>query len=710
MAANDKWRLDYDADGIALLMFDTPGSAVNVLSRAALQELSGRLEEVAVRKPPGLILRSAKAGGFVAGADIKEFTGIRTPAEGQALVRAGQAVLQQLEDLACPTVAALQGFALGGGLELALACTYRVGADDGKLSLGLPEVQLGIHPGFGGTVRSVRLIGVRPAMDLMLKGKPFNARRALATGLIDRLAPPSELIASAKALLQQAPAKRSAPWLERLLNLAPLRPWVAKQLDAALQHRVRREHYPAPYAIVDLWRQQGANSSTGYMAEARSIGELMCTPCSRNLVRVFMLQDRLKALGGKGQIEFKRVHVIGAGVMGGDIATWAALRGLQVTLQDRSEDLLKPAFDRAKTLIGKRLPDPAAAAAAYARLKMDVDGAGVADADAVIEAIFEDIDAKRALYAQLEPRLKPNALFATNTSSITLETLSARLQDPRRLVGIHFFNPVAQMQLVEIVQGSDTRLEIVGIAQSFTRTLDKLPLPCKSAPGFVVNRILLPYLNEAIFAYEEGVSAEAIDAAGKRFGMPMGPIELADVIGLDVALHVGRVLAGAFQRRVPEVLVRLGRSEEVRPQERARFFYLERRQAAASGGAFAGDTGGSRRPVDIADAQRGHGDIARRDRRGRRSARRRRHLRDRLRAVSRRPAAIRQGTGLAGRAAAPDRTRESIRRAFPAGFRVGTIAVVIDCVLRHAPTVLAFTRKIIGLDKRRGRQTAAWLK
>ena len=557
MSGASYWNLEYGDDGIALLSFDTPGTAVNVLSRAAIQELGVRVAEIAAKPPKGLILRSAKKSGFVAGADIKEFTTIRSPGEGLELVRAGQAVLQQLEDLAIPSVAAIQGFALGGGLELALACTYRIGAADGKLALGLPEVQLGIHPGFGGTVRAVRLIGVRPAMELMLQGKPFNADRALATGLVDALVPPAELLERAKALLAAAPPRKSAPVVEKLLNLALVRPFVAKQLDAALRKRVLPEQYPAPYAIVDLWRRQGAAGAAGYLAEAQSIGELLCSPSSRNLVRVFLLQDRLKGLGGKTKIDCKRVHVIGAGVMGGDIAAWSCLRGMTVTLQDRSEDLVKPALARAKTLFEKRLKDSQAVAEACARLSMDVGGSGVPDADVVIEAIYENLDAKRALYAELEPRLKPGALFATNTSSITLEQLCAKLADPGRLVGIHFFNPVPQMQLVEVVTGSATRADVVAGAIAFTRRLDKLPLPCKSAPGFVVNRILLPYINEAIFAYEDGIPAAAIDAAGKRFGMPMGPIELADVVGLDVALHVGRVLADAFGRRVPEVLVRL---------------------------------------------------------------------------------------------------------------------------------------------------------
>ena len=283
----------------------------------------------------------------------------------------------------------------------------------------------------------------------------------------------------------------------------------------------------------------------------------MCTPTSRNLVRVFLLQDRLKGLGGKSPVEFRHVHVIGAGVMGGDIAAWSAFRGMTVTLQDRSAELIQPAMDRAKAFFDKRLKDPRAAAAALARLRMDVTGEGVADADVVIEAIVENVDAKRALYAALEPRLKAGAVLATNTSSIKIETLCEKLQDPSRLVGIHFFNPVAQLPLVEIVQGAATQPAVVQNALKFTRKLDKLPLPCKSAPGFVVNRILTPYVNEALFALESGISAGVIDRAAKDFGMPMGPIELTDVVGLDVSLHVGRVLAQALQRQVPEILVRL---------------------------------------------------------------------------------------------------------------------------------------------------------
>jgi len=557
MADTNTWSLEFDADRVAWLTCDTPGTSTNVLSAGVLRDLSLRLADIAAKRPVGVVICSAKTSGFIAGADIKEFLKIRTPEEGYELVRAGQSVLQTLADLPCPSVAALHGFALGGGLELALACTYRVGADDPSLSLGLPEVLLGLHPGFGGTVRTVQLIGVRPALDLMLKGKPYRGARALAVGLIDELVPPAALRERAKARLLTAPPRSTAPFVDKLLNLGAVRPFVARQTISTLRHSVRRDQYPAPYAVVDLWQRHGASGSESYEAEARSISELMCGPTSRNLVRVFLLQDRLKGLGGKSPAEFRHVHVIGAGVMGGDIAAWAAFRGMTVSLQDRSAELIQPAMQRAKAFFDKRLKEPQAAAAALARLRMDVQGDGAAEADVVIEAIFENVDAKRALYAELEPRLKPTAVLATNTSSIKIETLAEKLRDPSRLVGIHFFNPVAQLQLVEIVQGTRTQAAVVQSALRFTRKLDKLPLPCKSAPGFVVNRILTPYVNEALFALESGIPAAVIDRAGKDFGMPMGPIELTDVVGLDVSLHVGRVLADALQRQVPEVLIKL---------------------------------------------------------------------------------------------------------------------------------------------------------
>jgi 3-hydroxyacyl-CoA dehydrogenase/enoyl-CoA hydratase/3-hydroxybutyryl-CoA epimerase len=551
------WSLEIDAERIAWLTCDLKGASTNVLSGPVMLELAAKLSEIAALRPAGVVVQSAKPNGFVAGADINEFVRIPTAQEGYELVRAGQSVLQQLEDLPCPTAAALHGFALGGGLELALACTYRIGADEAGLTLGLPEVLLGIHPGFGGTVRAVRLVGARTALELMLRGRPFKGARALKAGLLDELVPRADLAARAKQLLLRAPPKKSASFVDRILNLSAVRPILAHRTAATLSRRVRREHYPAPYAILELWRRHGGAGATGYDAEARSISELMCTPTSRNLVRVFLLQDRLKTLGGQSSAEFRHVHVVGAGVMGGDIAAWSAFRGMTVTLQDRTEQLIQPALERAKLFFEKRLKDPGAAAAAMARLKMDVKGDGVADADLILEAIVESAAAKQGLYQELEPKLKPRAILATNTSSIKIETLSEGLRVPGRLVGMHFFNPVAQLQLVEVVQGAGTDRSVLEDALQFTRRLDKLPLPCRSAPGFVVNRILSPYVNEAFFALEAGIPAAVIDRAAVEFGMPLGPIELTDVVGVDVSLQVGRVLCTAFQREVPRILIDL---------------------------------------------------------------------------------------------------------------------------------------------------------
>jgi 3-hydroxyacyl-CoA dehydrogenase/enoyl-CoA hydratase/3-hydroxybutyryl-CoA epimerase len=551
MNGNNAWRVERDADGIINLIIDRPGTSANSLSQAVLLELEAVLRELAARPPKGVIVRSGKPSGFIAGADIREFTTFRDANDAFEHIRIGQRVFDQLAALRCPTVAAIAGFALGGGLELALACRYRVAVNDGRLAMGLPEVQLGIHPGFGGTVRSVRLLGVRQAMELMLTGKPLRADRVVQAGLVDRLVPADELERAARTILLEQPAPHAAPLLDKLLNLPGIRQLMRRSLEQRVARQARREHYPAPYAIVDLWVRYGARGQAAYEAEARSIARLFSTDAARGLVRMFLLQDRLKGLGGKAPAPMKRVHVIGAGVMGGDIAAWCALRGLEVTLQDRELKYVEPALQRAAGLFAKRIRDPAERSAAQARLRADVAGEGVATADVLIEAIFEDLDAKRALYAQAEPRLPARAVLASNTSSITLEQLAAQLANPGRLVGLHFFNPVPQMPLVEVIHSAQTQPEPLAAAMAFARRLDKLPLPCRSGPGFLVNRVLFPYLHEALYAAGEGVPLAVIDRAAVEFGMPMGPIELSDVVGLDVVVHVGEIITRELQREMP---------------------------------------------------------------------------------------------------------------------------------------------------------------
>ena len=547
------WKMDRDAEGIVWLTLDKPGTSTNVLGRAILEELGVLIEQIAANPPKGVVITSGKRSGFVAGADIKEFTGFKSATDAYAVIRGGQLVFDRIESLPCPTVAAIHGFALGGGLELALACRYRVAVGDDRLSLGLPEVQLGIHPGFGGTVRSVRLIGMPAAMDMMLTGRPVRVDKALRLGLVDKLVTAADLESGARELINKKPPTHMPPFKDQVLSWPIVRSFVKNALVAKTASKAKREHYPAPYAIIDLWVQHGARGAAAYESEARSIAHLFTSETARNLIRVFMLQDRLKSMGGKSAVPVNHVHVVGAGVMGGDIAAWCALRGMTVTLQDRALEFIEPAIKRAHELFDKRVKDPGQKADARKRIEPDVAGAGVEDADVVIEAIFEDLGAKQALYASLEPRMKPTALLATNTSSITLEPLAAKLANPSRLVGLHFFNPVAQMPLIEIVSGAETDPAVAQAAIAFARRLDKLPVPCRSAPGFIVNRVLMPYLQEAMRIAQEGVALPVIDKAAVDFGMPMGPVELADVVGLNVAQDVGRIIATELGREAPNL-------------------------------------------------------------------------------------------------------------------------------------------------------------
>jgi 3-hydroxyacyl-CoA dehydrogenase/enoyl-CoA hydratase/3-hydroxybutyryl-CoA epimerase len=546
--------METDANNIAWLCFDKANTSTNVLSRDVMDQLGECVGKLEAELPKAVVVHSGKKNGFIAGADIKEFTELKSSDEAMELIRSGQRVLERLEALPSTTIAIIDGFALGGGLELALACDYRIAADNDRTMLGLPEVKLGIHPGFGGTVRSIRLAGPFTAMDMMLTGRSLRAKQAHAAGLVDRLVDPDHLHDAARQIALTPPPRRRAPLAARLANLPVIRGIIAGQMEKRVAGKAPRAHYPAPYAIIDLWRHHWGRDERMYRAEAESIARLMMTETARNLVRVFLLQDRLKGLGNRRELDLKRVHVIGAGVMGGDIAAWCALRGFEVTLQDREETYIRPAMDRARKLFEKKLKTEAQVKAAVERLKLDVAGEGVADADVVIEAIFEDADAKKNLYRDLEPKMRREAVLATNTSSIRLETLSASLEDPSRLVGLHFFNPVAKMPLIEVIHSESTNGEVMKRALAFARHVDRLPVPCRSAPGFLVNRILMPYLMEAMLIAEEGTAIEIIDKASRDFGMPMGPVELADTVGLDVCLSVARILGNEFGMPVPKRL------------------------------------------------------------------------------------------------------------------------------------------------------------
>ena len=548
------WKTETDENGILWLCLDTAESKVNVLSSEILLELDEALDPITENPPAGLVLWSGKNRSFVMGADIKEFTKIESIEHANEVVRLGQKLMDKVEDLRCPTVAVINGFCLGGGLELAMACDYRVVLGGNKKILGLPEVNLGLHPGFGGTVRAIRICGVRAGMQLMLTGKPIAPGKAKAIGLVDKITSDEQWRADAVALISSAPAKQRAPFVDRMLSLGVARPLVRNMLLKQVQGKARKDHYPAPYAMIENWASDGASETTGYEVEASSFAELMCSSTSRNLVRVFFLQNRLKGQGEKSTPKVEHVHVVGAGVMGGDIAAWCALRGHTVTLQDREQKYIDPAMKRAAKLFAKRVRDEEKRDATAQRLRADVEGNGVAEADLIIEAIYENREAKQELYESLQGKMKPGALLATNTSSIRLEELRTVLREPQRFIGLHFFNPVAMLPLVEVIRCNDTDEDALNIGFAFTKGIGKLPLACASSPGFVVNRVLMPYMSEAMHLAEEGVPLADIDKAAVAFGMPMGPVELADSVGLDVALHVSKVLGETMNRPVPETL------------------------------------------------------------------------------------------------------------------------------------------------------------
>jgi len=552
------WKLERDADGLAWLTFDKSGTATNTLSAAVMGELRAALADLAAQPPKGLVIRSGKENGFIAGADIDEFGELKTVDDAVALVKRGWDTFELLANAPYPTLALVRGFCLGGGVELALACRYRVVVDEPGTRLGLPEVMLGIVPGWGGIRRLPRLTGAPAALDLLLTGRTVDARRAKKLGIADECVPLRIMDNTARGMLRELPPPRRVPF-PLSLTLNPLiRPLIAAKARKQVATRARREHYPAPYAILDIWVKYDGDALGAPPSDPASIANLLQTPTAANLIRVFKLQERLKSFGrdgtsatgtekqGEPPPEARKpaahVHIVGAGTMGGDIAAWCALRGLTVTLQDQNAERLSPAMGRAAKLFSDRLKDPLRVRDAQDRLIPDVAGDGVARADIIIEAIFENLEAKQQLFTALETKAKPTALLATNTSSIPLEQIAAPMRDPGRLIGLHFFNPVARMMLVEIVVSAITHAELIPVAAAFTRQIDKLPLPVKSAPGFLVNRILAPYLDEAMRCVDEGMAPETVDEAALAFGMPVGPIELADTVGLDICLAVGKML------------------------------------------------------------------------------------------------------------------------------------------------------------------------
>ena len=549
-----------DEHKITWITLDVKDKAVNVIGPELIEEMNAAIDEIKATNPKGMIINSGKASGFIAGADIKKFEGITSSEKDRELalsfMQMGQALCQKIEDLPFPTLAMVKGFCMGGGLEIALSCDYIVTDDSPSTKLSLPEIHLGIHPGFGGTVRSIRRMGVLKAMPIMLTGRNLVPRQAKKMGLTDYCVPLRQLKTTAVQTILSKPAKQQAPKSAALLETSPMRKIIAMQMRKQVASKTKQEHYPAPYALINIWEMHGSKNNEMYEAEAHSVTTLISTDTAQNLVRMFFLQNRLKALGDKKLFTPKHVHVIGGGVMGGDIAAWCAMQGMRVTIQDMNTEALGRVVGRANTGFKRRFKkDKVRIMQAQDNLIPDLHGHGIAKADVIIEAIFENLEAKQEIFKNVEKKAKKTAIIATNTSSIPLHEIAEVMKKPERLVGLHFFNPVFKMPLLEIVQTPDqTDPKVVALAQSFSAHINKLPLPVKSSPGFLINRILMPYILEGVTLYQEGVPATVVDKAAVDYGMPMGPLELADTVGLDICLHVGKTLADTVGVTLPDTL------------------------------------------------------------------------------------------------------------------------------------------------------------
>ncbi|HEX5666452.1 MAG TPA: 3-hydroxyacyl-CoA dehydrogenase NAD-binding domain-containing protein [Hyphomicrobium sp.] len=559
------WRYEVDRESIAWATFDREDASANALGRRPLEELGAIIEEAEragrAGTIKGLVFISGKQRGYIVGADINEFEKFTSEAEVIAEVGMVNAMLDRLEKLPIPVVAAVHGFCVGGGLELILACHYRIATRDPSTKIGFPEVKLGIFPGFNGTARSIRQAGPMSAMSIMLSGSFLSASAAKGMGLIDELVagPDSLHWAARKAVLQKRKSK-PASFAKAALGKWPARLALAKKMRSEVAKKAREDHYPAPYRLIDLFEKHGGDLEAMKRAEPAAFAPMLMSPQSKSLRRVFKLSEALKAQAPKS-LKWKptHVHVIGAGTMGADIAGVCVAAGMEVTLQDISAEQIEKGIKAQGKLIAKKFKTKATRDAAKARLIADPEGKGIGRADVVIEAIVEKLDIKQKLFADLETKVKPDAVLATNTSSLKLADISQPMTDPSRLVGLHFFSPVAMMPLVEVVQGDQTRTSEVEKGAAFVTAIGKFPLITKDVPGFLVSKVLTPYMFAAMARLEKGEDKEKIDEAVRTFGMPMGPIELADSVGLDICAHVARILGHDPAGSRLDILVNAGK-------------------------------------------------------------------------------------------------------------------------------------------------------
>jgi 3-hydroxyacyl-CoA dehydrogenase/enoyl-CoA hydratase/3-hydroxybutyryl-CoA epimerase len=568
-------------DGIAIVRFDRPGSSANILDSATLHALGGLLEKARQQPLRGLVIETAKPTVFIAGADLKELAGTQRRSE---LVDLGQQTFSSVAALRCVTVAAIHGACAGGGTELALACDYRVASDDKSTRIGLPEVNLGLIPAWGGSTRLPRLVGLRRALKAILSGDLMPARKAREIGLVDALAPQARLLDLATRFVGEGKRRwrglRHVPW-------AP----AFQAVSALARNSVLRKthgHYPAAFGAIDVVAKSTIRSvPRSLAAEKEMILALANTAVSRNLIRVFFLQDRAKRRPTPKAHTVTKTAVIGSGVMGSGIAQWLAARGLNVLVRDLDANQLAQGLKRIHGLFADArrrglLSAPEAQAGMDRVVPVEI-AVDLGRVELAIEAAVEKMEPKKRIFADLEARTSSEAVLATNTSALSIAEIGRDLRHPERVLGLHFFNPVHRMKLVEVVQAEKTSETALDTAVGFVQRIGKVPVVVRDRPGFLVNRILLPYLLEAVRLFDQGAPATAIDESMVDFGMPMGPLRLMDEIGLDVGADVALTLCAAFpdRMRTPKILRRLLEAKIVGRKGMAGFYVY----------------GGGRRPV-----------------------------------------------------------------------------------------------------------------
>ena len=566
------WKLQVDTDNILWLELNCLGKSTNILSEQVRLELGNILkcfEETSSTNLfeglNGVVFFSTKTTGFSAGADVNEFVNLSKNnnwlEKSRLIVSDGWFLYNRLEELSTkiPTIALVEGFCFGGALELALSCRYIIGIKDNKTNFALPEVQLGIYPGWGGIKRLPERIGPKTAMNLMLTGKFVNSKRAKSIGLIDVLAEKRVAKEACKRLIDKGYKKNTMSFFDKLL-LGPLKPLSHFLIRKQLEKKIIKDQYPAPFGILKLWAKHNGDPTRDLSIHDEMLG----SQTARNLLRVYLLREKLKNIHKKstisddvnsGKVHLNHIHVIGAGTMGGDIAIWCAMHNLRVTIQDTSNKQIGKVLNNASVALKRKFSSPYDQRKILDNIIPDCDGHGIKKADVIIEAATENLAVKKSIFKFIERKARDAALLCTNTSSIKIEDISSCLNDPSRLVGVHFFNPVFKMPLVEIIESKKTDKNFFSYAFVFAHKIKKLPLPVKSSPGFLVNAVLMPYLDNAMRSIDSGIKPEEVDFAMKSWGMPMGPIELVDIVGLDIVLAVGKLTTA--DESVPSCLTAL---------------------------------------------------------------------------------------------------------------------------------------------------------